>query len=270
MDLSALGQSVQALDLKCELSHSDRTPEDDLFVLPLSSLSCRVQTSDMGDWVPVRWEVVEAPAGSSASFVPEGEREASFFVDLAGRFVLRATAEESGCSYSDTVTLVSRPDEDIHIQVVWNTPGDPDQTDTGFGAGTDFDLHFLHENGCWEDSTYDCHFRARQPNWGNPARSDDDPSLDIDDTDGAGPENINLDNPEHDRQYRLGVHSYNDHGYGPSLVTMRVFVFGELVYEYADKELGDDEWWVVGAIDWPSGEVVAIDEIYQDVPSCGN
>ncbi len=246
----------------------------DLFVLPLATLSCNGSTSSDpdGSIVEYIWSVAEAPAGSTTDFVPGDAVETSFFVDLAGRYVLHLeVVDDRGCVSPEpaVVTLVSRPDEDIHVQLVWSTPADPDEADTGFGAGSDLDLHVVHPNGCWEDSTWDCHFRAREPNWGNPARSDDDPSLDIDDTDGAGPENINLDNPESGTNYRIGVHYYNDHGYGVSYATLRVYIFGELVFESRDKEMYNDEWWVVAAVNWPSTEITPIDLDYSDVPPCG-
>ncbi|MFT6400068.1 MAG: hypothetical protein ACJAYU_004838 [Bradymonadia bacterium] len=245
----------------------------DLFVLPLATLACNGNTSSDSDGSIVEyiWTVAEAPAGSTTDFVPNNTTETSFFVDLAGRYTLNLeVVDDRGCvSPPAAVTLVARPDEDIHVQLVWSTPADPDQSDTGFGAGSDLDLHVVHPNGCWEDSTWDCHFRAREPNWGNPARSDDDPSLDIDDTDGAGPENINLDNPESGTNYRIGVHYYNDHGYGVTYATLRVYIFGELVFESRDKELYDNEWWVVAAVNWPSTEITPIDLDYSDVPPCG-
>ena len=37
------------------------------------------------------------------------------------------------------MVINSNPDEDIHLQLVWDTPGDADQTDLD---GSDVDLHF--------------------------------------------------------------------------------------------------------------------------------
>ena len=257
----------------CTVEGSGAPAITDLFVLPLATLSCNANDSQDPDGTIEEyiWTVAEAPAGSSSAFVPDNGTETSFFVDLAGRYVLNLEVVDNRGCVSDPapVTLVSRPDEDIHVQLVWSTPADPDESDTGFGAGSDLDLHVVHPNGCWEDSTWDCHFRAREPNWGNPARSDDDPSLDIDDTDGAGPENINLDNPESGTNYRVGVHYYNDHGYGVSYATLRLYIFGELVFESRDKEMYDNEWWVVAAVEWPSTEITPIDLDYSDVPPCG-
>jgi hypothetical protein len=257
----------------CTVEASGAPPITDLFVLPLATLSCNADSSQDPDGTITEyiWTVAEAPAGSTTTFVPDNDTETAFFVDLAGRYSLNLeVVDDRGCvSDPAQVTLVARPDEDIHVQLVWSTPADPDESDIGFGAGSDLDLHVLHPNGCWEDSTWDCHFRTREPNWGNPSRSDDDPSLDIDDTDGSGPENINLDNPESGTAYRVGVHYYNDHGYGVSYATLRLYIFGELVFEERDKEMYDNEWWVVASVEWPSTEITPIDLDYADVPPCG-
>ena len=257
----------------CTVEASGAPPVSELFVLPLANLVCNANGSEDpdGEIVEYIWSVTEAPAGSTSDFVPNNTFDTTFFVDLAGRYVLNLEViDDRGCvSDPSPVTLVSRPDEDIHVQLVWSTPSDPDESDTGFGAGSDLDLHVLHPNGCWEDTAWDCHFRAREPNWGNPARSDDDPSLDIDDTDGAGPENINLDNPESGTSYTVGVHYYNDHGYGVSYATLRVYIFGELVFQAEDKEIYNDEWWVVAEVEWPTTAIQPIDRDYATVPPCG-
>ena len=215
---------------------------------------------------------LDVPAGSSADFEPPNAVGTGFFIDLAGRYVFNlSVVDDRGCESPEpaVVTVVSRPDEDIHVQLVWATPSDPDETDIGFGAGTDLDLHVLHPNGCWEHPTWDCHFRQREPNWGDPGATDDNPSLDIDDTDGAGPENINLDNPENGATYMVAVHYYNDHGYGVSFATVRIFIFGELIFEARDKNFPyTDFWWVVAGIQWPSTTVTPVDLVYDDVPPC--
>ena len=77
---------------------------------------------------------------------------------------------------------------------------------------------------------------------------------DRDDTDGAGPENLNLTNPEA-VDYHIGVHYWSDHQFGPSLATVRVFVDGTLVFEEADVLMENNEFWDVGTIDGETGDV---------------
>jgi hypothetical protein len=259
----------------CVVRDSGAPPSTELSVLPLDILDCTAAASsdpdDDGSIVEYIWEVVERPDGSTATFDDPGAVNNSFFVDLAGRYVFRLNLIDDKGAEACTpalVTVVSTPDEDIHVQLVWHTPADADETDTGFGAGSDIDLHLVHPNGCWDDNQWDCHWRETEPNWGDTSRADDDPSLDIDDTDGAGPENINLNNPEDGVIYRVGVHYYNDHGYGTSFATVRLYLFGTVVFEQEKEMPSRDFFWDVAGISWPSGEITVIDATYPDVPTC--
>ena len=87
---------------------------------------------------------------------------------------LDATSSEYCEQDPAQVRIFAEPDEDIHLQLVWDTPGDRDQTD---GTGTDVDLHFLHPNGMsWFDRLQDCFFGNPSPDWGNIGQLDDNPS----------------------------------------------------------------------------------------------
>jgi Cys-rich repeat protein len=54
---------------------------------------------------------------------------------------------------------------------------------------------------------------------------------------------------------RLAVHSWNDHGYGESYATVRVYVVGALVWEAAQVRLDPGDLWCAATLDWPSGRV---------------
>jgi hypothetical protein len=149
-------------------------------------------------------------------------------------------------------------DEDISIQLVWTTPGDPDETDTD---GADLDLHFVRSPGCWNDLKSDCHFRSMQPDWGRPGDVSDNPSLDFDDPDGGGPETVSLDNPELGVSYRVGVHYSRDNGWGPSNANAKIFVGDTIVLERT-RTLTTGQFWDVAGVAWPSGEIVLIDRVY--------
>jgi hypothetical protein len=107
----------------------------------------------------------------------------------------------------------------------------------------------------WFDIPQDCFWFNAHPNWGiYDWDIDDNPGLDRDDTDGAGPENINLNGPE-PVTYTVGVHYWNDHGWGPSYVTVRFYIDAVLVEEVADVLMLDSDMWEVGTVEWPSGKV---------------
>jgi hypothetical protein len=154
----------------------------------------------------------------------------------------------------------------IQIELTWVTPGDPDPNDEGPDAGTNLDLHFAHPKAArcdidgdgvddpWFDTEWDTFwFDSAQPP-DSPAPGDYVASLDRDDSDGWGPENINAQLQDGDT-YKFGVHYRDDHGYGPSLATVRVYVYSTLVYEVRDVSLVEGDLWWVGTIEWPSGQV---------------
>jgi hypothetical protein len=102
----------------------------------------------------------------------------------------------------------------------------------------------------WFDQPFDCFWFNAHPEWGSfDPEIDDNPGLDRDDTDGAGPENINLELPEA-VTYRVGVHYWNDHGYGPAYATVRVWLTGALVWQSELTKLHDSDMWQVIAITW--------------------
>jgi hypothetical protein len=211
------------------------------------------------------WRIVEQPEDSGAALVPNATAPTpNMFLDLHGRYVVELRVYDSqGLETCEParVTIHALTDEDIHVQLVWHTPGDSDERDD---FGSDLDLHFLHPRGRWNFEPWDCHWQNTSPNWGAPGAGDD-PGLDIDDTTGAGPENINLTNPE-PVEYEIGVFYYSDASFGPSDVTIRVFLGGRLVYEHLDRPLRDQQFWQVAVVDWAELEVRDMDNVFRGFP----
>jgi hypothetical protein len=163
----------------------------------------------------------------------------------------------------------------IHCELTWDTPGDENQFDEGPDLGSDMDLHFVHPDAGgpdldgdgkpdgWFDIPGDCFWFNQQPDWESPnPNTHDDPHMDRDDTDGAGPENLNLDAPVSGRTYRLGVHYWDDHGYGPSYARVKCYLWGGLVLDIDQKFLGVEmvtcDMWEVATIEWDSGKVTQV------------
>jgi hypothetical protein len=174
----------------------------------------------------------------------------------------------SGSCPDASFQVLVQPDQAIHVELTWVTPGDADETDTGEGNGTDLDLHFAHQNAVgpdldgdtvpdpWFDRTWDVFWYNKAPQWGSfdPAVRDD-PSLDRDDVDGAGPENMNLAIPEDGTTYKIAVHYWNDYGFGPANATVKVFHYADEVYAATLPNMNRLDMWCVGEIHWPTPAV---------------
>jgi hypothetical protein len=228
--------------------------------------------SAVGEIVAYQW-TVDAVAGSVSVFVPSpAAADPTFEANLAGLYTFRLrvwdAAGHESCEPADVQVAVI-PDAAVHVELFWSTPGDVSVTDEGPAAGSDLDLHFAHPYASatgaagdevrapWFDAPYDCYWFNRAPDWGSmDPNVDDDPSLDRDDTDGWGPENLNLHVPQGEPSgpvtYRVGVHCWDDHNFGPSFATVRVYVYSTLVFEIPDVELQKGDLWDAATIEWPS------------------
>lgn len=130
-------------------------------------------------------------------------------------------------------------DVGLHVRMRWDTDL------------TDVDLHVLGPNGRMWTCEGDCYFSNPNPDWGAQGMWEDDPFLDLDDVDGFGPENVNLQAPMAGT-YRVVAHYWADHGGDAPNVTVEILSFDQVVGQYGPVRLRalDDEWDVV-EIDWP-------------------
>ncbi len=113
---------------------------------------------------------------------------------------------------------------------------------------TDVDLHLVRPDAAYYSIPGDCHWRNRSPEWGDAADPTDNPYLDVDDTNGFGPEIITLEHTEQGR-YLVYSHYYSDHRNGPTNVAIEIHVGGEYVATVR-RLLTSGDVWLVGAIDW--------------------
>lgn len=239
-------------------------PTAQMGVVPLDTIDLDASQSRDPEGTGIdryEWSIVDRPTDSTNDFESTSGANASLWMQTAGTYVVELNVWNGlGVQSCEPARLQLDviPDEDIHLQLVWNTPQDNNQTDNN---GSDVDLHFLHPNadGEWNFAPWDCFWRNMEPDWGEQGDRSDNPSLDIDDVNGAGPENINLNNPEVGATYQVGVYYYADHNYGKSYVTTRIFIGGQLFMEMTGKEMSNQQFWHVASIDWPSGRIERID-----------
>jgi hypothetical protein len=234
----------------------------DIDTLPLETIECTAQGSDDSDGSIQRyeWTILNRPGSSNARLIPNSSvSDPRLELDLVGTYVLELKVYDNegavSCGDPAKVTVEAIPDDDLLGQLIWDTPGDPNQNDD---SGTDLDLHFVNSdfpsdgaNWSWNQAPYDIYWDNQTEDWGIEDNPNDNPQLDVDDRDGAGPENISLDRPQFGKTYKYGVFYYLDNGFGESYATLRIFINGELAKEYKNKYLPDtDTFWYVADVEW--------------------
>lgn len=137
--------------------------------------------------------------------------------------VVAAVRTTDGQIFTSTpITVASTATNNTyHARITW------DRDDT------DVDLSFEWSGGA------ECYYGNRSPAWGAAATS---PRLDVDDTNGFGPENITIGGLPGPGTYRLRVHYYSDHGNGPTNVTATVFKDGAPVFSGSRRMSADETW----------------------------
>lgn len=258
-------------------------------LLDIDAIAGDVVRLDARDVVPdgLRWAwvVVARPEGSTSNPVESYFNNASpadggsadddstptahFFIDLAGHFAFELRVFRDGCDPAAVPFAIDTPvPPGFTVQLVWHTPSDPDETDDD---GADLDLHLLHPNAPgWAESPFDCFSANPTPDWGQLEDARDDPALDVDDTDGAGPENITLTLPENTAAlgapYLVGVEARSDAraggmGWGPSEATVRVWGAGAFVE--ASRVLAPGDRWIPFAVHAPPLRVERLDRLLE-------
>ena len=157
--------------------------------------------------------------------------------------------------------ITSRAPGDLHVEVSWST------------AYGDADVHLLSTTRVPDAGWFtvdDCYWANIGPDWGA-AGAIANPTLDRDDTDGYGPENITIATSPLSGRYTVGVHYYCQHsigmgavapGDGPTTATARVYCMGALIATYSGISLSrTDDFRVVASVDYPSCVGRSIDRL---------
>ena len=200
-----------------------------------------------------RWSLVEKPEGSAVQLPPaqgDGAIRGGFIPDLAGDYVGQLIVTNSNGDVSEPceVTLESIPAEDLWVEMYWSEPQD------------DMDLHLVRPGGQYENQQDDCYYQncvGGGPDWGVRNDAKDDPSLDLDDIPGTGPENINILMPE-SGEFTVYVHDYRGSTpdyQGTNQVTVNVYLNGSQVWTNTKPISGDDTVTPFCRIDWANGTV---------------
>ncbi len=198
-----------------------------------------------------------------------------FFAELAGRYVITLRVnphDDVGCQEAaDKVTVVAVPDQTIHIQLRWSIPDNdtdlhlvryhlkdwPDDKFGCFTRGDDANANDCHWQNCNTRNGSATPYNA--PDWGTIGNRADDPTLDIDDIPGSGPENINLSLPALG-DYFVAAEYYS--GYDSPSLTVKIWLFGVLQFSISGAKIPkDNQHWNICWIRVLSPATIAVEPI---------
>ncbi len=223
------------------------------------------------------WQVIQAPPGADAGVFDFNGSETtpgfSMFLPIAGTYVVRLTVTStfgvvSGVGPQSDVEVIAVPDSRASVQLVWDSPA------------ADLDLHLV--NVSQGDMVYgadsDCFWKNCKPTcipandcqpilWSDAeaAFQGGNPRLDVDDTNGLGPENISLDAPLAGR-YRIYVHYYSlvsPDVVEPTTATIRIYIDGVLRNQY-HRFIEPSDLWRVAQVEWTAESDALITEATSD------
>lgn len=164
------------------------------------------------------WTLTGFPPGSGAvAPTPANQTVTAFTPDLAGEYMLQFAATDNDGNVATCETLVrALATEGLRVEMYW---------DTGL---TDLDLHLLSPDATRWFSDLDCYYANCAAGFTLEWEAfgpEDNPHLDLDDTNGFGPENVNIDRPA-EGTYRIGVHAFNGRR-ADSKVTVSIYCGAE-------------------------------------------
>lgn len=227
-------------------------PLDNVVISGDESVDANGIAANIVSW---QWELVTKPVESSVTLsspnaVDTGFRFSSASgivngLDVAGTFEIELTVTDVNGAQSTNnakVILNSIPTEGLHIQLTWSEDVN------------DIDLHLGRGNTPDWCSTDDCYYANctpgdsfNSPDWdGGGYGGEGDPTLDIDDLSGFGPENTNIDTAVNG-SYVIGVHAFTLSR--ATDVTVKIFVGGALAEEMQGRLEDDDDFWEVARVD---------------------
>lgn len=181
------------------------------------------------------WSFATTPGGISLDIVDDANRagtplngdpsnkikRAAFQAKVKGAYVVRLIVinDKGISSVPEECSVEAVSDDDLAVKMLWNN------------KNSDMDLHLISPDGEFGNAQSDCYFwncspqySGERPDWGVEDETKDDPFLDIDNTDGIGPETVTINKPANGI-YKVVVHAY-DTSKGPTTAVVKAYAHG--------------------------------------------
>lgn len=241
---------------------------------PLTRIRLSAQRSRPGaaDIAEYHWEFTDYPyrdevPGTRPRLLQDSDGSARFDANNFGTYILELSLTDADGNQScapHQIVVEAKSDARIFVEMVWDTPGAPANPT----QSSDLDLHYRHPEGDWgfPDSDLDIFWHVPTADWGIPGDPSDDPHL-LSSTEAApGPESLIHPNAD-PLTYSVGVYYYDDAGWGPSYVTIRAYLDGELAGEIQREEMpAKRAFFEALSIDAATNSVTYDEQHYDDYP----
>lgn len=243
--------------------------QDTISTLALTTveLDASASASPAGEIVGWEWTLVSRPGSSNAMLNDNLAPAPEIYIDLIGTYVIELTVVDDegyvSCEPSRVeIHAVSDDPDELLIRLTWSTPADMDLTDD---VGADLDLHWRRDGATWNTPPDDIFWNNKTADWGPPG-PEGNPSLDIDDMNGEGPENIRQPEPVEGTIYSIGVYYSRENGFGESTAVVEVYKGGQLLREFDPKVLENEgDFWQVAHVTAPD-TITVIDRVTDGFP----
>jgi hypothetical protein len=224
----------------------------------LAGTPVHLRAEATGEGIRYRWTVSRSPqaryyrfserfdANDSDGVVGVGQ-EVPFTSVIVGEYTVVTEARDAMGHTAQCETPVTMAGHGLRVELSWNT------------NATDVDLHMIRGT--------DCYYGNRRPDTtlGDESRQR---WLDTDDTDGEGPENIRVDVPEVDEEYRVGVHYYSAHSNTASTTAIVVIYCGDQYVTRFEREItgtrspNENEFWRVAGVRFRADGTCAVSRLH--------
>lgn len=227
--------------------------------------------SPTGAAIGARWSLLPPDDWAPIPVVADGPT-AQFVPEVAGTWrVCADVSDGDGTAACAPVCsdLEVTPDTDLRVELLWRTPGAPNPADAGPGGAADLDLHLALDpaggagrgssasvtTAPFFDSTWDLWSKRSEAPWGSPSVDDDGVLRRADAGEGAL-EVATVQTPHGTSMapiaYRIGVHGWNDHGFGTSQARLRIWLEGTLVASLGSEAVAPLSLWTAAWVQWPN------------------
>ena len=196
-----------------------------------------------GDSLTYTWSLSDKPEGSGGYVQDPANVHTQVWTDIAGNYEVELVVTNTiGVKSAPArCPIKATPSDALHIELVWD------------GPTADVDLHLTRSDSVIWEKPGDVNWCNKTPDWGTAGPNDADPRLDLDDTSGYGPENINIKSPENGIYY-IEVMYFKQNSDKTINATVRTYVHGALVSTLKRAMVFNDVW-TVGQVNWPDGTV---------------